>query len=199
MATLSNWSENLPSDSSLMVKAPSYVRSIWRDIAAGMTESRSWPGSGGGSNASHGELKPGASKAWFAAASLRSFGATATHRGRPFFASDTSRLYTYASDRTHIVGTPFLQEHTDYFTGAYWLEQSGSYTTDTGGAGAKRVGIVPLIPAYSGIPVVFARTDDTNIRIGIKVDSGGEFESSISGPIRSVFVRWTSLGTVTLL
>ncbi len=50
MATLSNWSENLPSNASLVVKGPDYTRSIWRDIAVGLSESLDWPGSGGGSN-----------------------------------------------------------------------------------------------------------------------------------------------------
>ena len=197
MATLSNWTENLPSDNSLVVKAPEYMRNIWRDVSLGMAESLEWPISGGGSSESQGELKLGASKTMVDTASNASFGATATHRGRPFFASDTSRLYTYASTKTYIVGTPFLQEHADYFSGTVWLEQSGSYVTNTAVAGADLDGVVSFIQAYDGVPVVFARSNNTNIRVGI-VPAAATFTSTISGPTTSITVRWTSLGTVSV-
>ena len=199
MPTLSNWTENLPSDDSLVVKAPEYMRGIWVDTTSGMAESVEWPGTGGGSSASQGELKLGASKTMVDTASNASFGATATHRGRPFFASDTSRLYTYASTKTYIVGTPFLQEHSDYFSGAYWLEQSGSYVTRVVAAGSDTEGIgATFVQAYDGAPSIFARSNDTNVRVAIRSQSGATFSSTISGSFTTITVRWTSLGTVSL-
>ena len=200
MATLSNWSENLPSDSSLVVKAPDYVRSIWRDTAIGLAESLDWPGSGEGSNASQGSLKLGKTKTWFEPESAYSYLASATHRARLFFASDTSRLFIGdTSTSTHFYGSPFFSEHTEYFAGALWEEKTGSYTTNTGAAGAVRSGLVSLTAGgtYAGEPIVFAYSDDTNVHVSASpLSLTTAFFSFVSGAAGSVTIRWTSLGTI---
>lgn len=198
MATLSNWSETLPSDSSLVVKAPGYMRSIWRDITIGLSESLFWPGSGGDSNASQGELRPGVSKAFFAARSASSSAASETHRGKFFVASDESRLLVYNSTYTAMVGTPFLIEHETYFAGVTWMEHFGSYTTDTGGGSI--VGQFSLTgTSYNGVPQVILFSDSTGHRYQTTAsgsDPVGTFTSNVSGPAGSQTYRWVSLGTV---
>ncbi len=202
MATLRNWSESLPSDDSLVVKAPGYTRSIWRDITTGLSESLFWPGSGGGSVASQGELRPGATKTWFAPESDNSYEASATHRSRMFFASDTSRLFIHnASTTTRFYGSPFFSEHATYFEGATWQERTGSYTTNTGGTGLTRSGTVNIVGiAYAGVPLVFTYTNNTDVFVA--ADAGGlgsfttQFRSFVSGAAGATTVRWTSLGTV---
>lgn len=205
MATISNWTEGLPSDTSLVVKGPAYMRSIWQSVAVGLDESLYWPGSGGGSNASQGELKPGASKAWFAAKSASSDGASATHRGRPFIASDESQLYTYlwettASGRTQLIGTPFLQEHETYFDRAYWLEKSGSFVTTPVSAGVVMGGIVSLTAGedYAGKPSVFVTSDNASVQVAADAIQNTQFTSRVSGAAVQITVRWVSLGTVNL-
>lgn len=197
MATLSNWSESLPSDDSLVVKAPGYVRSIWRDITLGLSESLAWPGSGGASNASQGELKPGSSKAFFDVRSNSSSAASETHRGKLFFASDQSRLIVYSSTATALAGTPFLIEHETYFAGTTWVEHFGSYTTDTGGTLIG--GVVTLTgTSYNGVPQVLLFSDSTSYGYAATagvIDPKGTFLSGVSGPSGSHTYRWVSLGT----
>ncbi len=194
MATLSDWSESLPSDSSLVVKAPGYARSIWRDITTGLSESLEWPGSGGGSVASQGELKLGTSKAFFDVRSNSSSAASETHRGKFFFASDESRLLVYDSSYTIIAGTPFLIEHETYFAGTTWVEHFGSYTTDTGGTNVA--GQVTLAGVtYAGVPQILLFSASTGHSHQATNVNPTFFTSSISGPTGSNTYRWVSLGT----
>ena len=188
------WTEGSPSDTSLVAKAPTYMRDVWKQIALGLDESVYWPGSGSGSNDSHGDLRPGTSKAYFGVASaLSNPGA-----GFLMFASDTSQLYAYSSSSTMLVGTPRLMEHKTEYAGAMWLEQFGSYTTDTGGA-ALLGGAVSFPVTYTGVPTVQVFSGSTNHAVaapttGIEV---GLFTSQVSGPTGDNTYYWSSLGTVT--
>ncbi|KKM91685.1 hypothetical protein LCGC14_1226000 [marine sediment metagenome] len=190
-----NWIEGQPSDDSLVVKAPRFLRSTWRVTAQGLAESLEWPGSGGGSNASQGELKLGTSKAFFAATSASSSAASESHRGKLFMSSDESRLLVYDSAYTAVAGTPFLIEHETYFAGATWVEHFGSYATDTGGTNVA--GTVTLTGvSYAGEPVVILMSDNTTHRFQLTNVTGTNFRSNVSGPAGSNTYHWVSLGTV---
>ncbi len=194
MATI-NWIEGQPSNDSLVVKAPRFVRDTWIATAQGLAESLFWPGSGGGSAASQGELKPGTARAFFEAASASSNIASASHRGKLFMSSDESRLLVYDSIITNLAGTPFLIEHETYFAGATWVEHFGSYATDTGGTNIA--GDVTLTGvSYAGVPIVILMSDNTTHRFQLTSVTGTNFRSNVSGPAGSNTYHWVSLGTV---
>jgi len=189
-----NWIEGQPSNDSLVVKAPRFLRETWRATSLGLAESLFWPGSGGGSNVSQGELKPGASKAFFAAASASSSAASESHRGKLFMSSDESRLLVYDSAYTAIAGTPFLIEHETYFEDAQWVEHFGSYVTNTGGGVIG--GTVTLTgTSYAGVPLVILMSDNTTHDFQITSLTAADFLSNVSGPTGNQTYRWVSLGT----
>ncbi len=197
MATLSNWSENLPSDSSLVIKAPGYARSIWRDITIGLSESLFWPGSGGASNASQGDLREGTARAFHGTESTSSFGAAATHQGRLFLTSDTSRLFAYDSANTVLLGSAYFVESALTFPNAVWVQANGSYATNTGGtfvAGDVSLGITYDNTGYS----VYLVGGSINHRFQAIPDATTTFQSNVSGPTGSQTYRWVSIGTVTV-
>jgi hypothetical protein len=200
------WDESFPSDTSKVAKAPAYMRNLWKQIALGLDESLKWPGSGTGTDATHGELRQGASKAFFGPESESSYGA-GTRRGYLFMASDTSRLFGYGdydgSQMTYLAGSPFLIEHGDAMPDAVWVMDNGSFATDTGGS--VIAGQITMNASYTteaDYPLVFLSGPTTHSGIVTSVVGSAQssiyFNSSISGPSGSVTYFWTSLGTVRL-
>lgn len=104
------WDETVPSGTSPVAQAPAFWRSEMTAIAAGLSTDLYWDGSGGASVASRGLLRPGASRAYVAAASASSQNGPSP-LGRAFFASDSSALFLYESNGTFKVGSPFAVEY----------------------------------------------------------------------------------------
>jgi hypothetical protein len=127
------WTESVPSNASAVGLFPYYARDIWGSIATGMGVEHFWPGAGG-SVASIGELRPGASRAYVAAQSASSVPSQGT--GRMFLASDVTRLFAYGSAATWLAGTPYFDEHASSASSSgYWGRQNGSFaTTQTSGS-----------------------------------------------------------------
>src|SRR5690348_10285617 len=100
------WSEPTPSGQSAAGATPTELRNLWNALGAGLGTNLYWTGSG----ASIGELKPGASRAFFDVASNSSNSNDAYMRARAFLASDTSRCFVYESNGTYLGGTPYLVE-----------------------------------------------------------------------------------------
>ena len=209
MATI-DWNEGNPSGTSKVGDAPDFVRNIWSGLGAGLAESLEWPGSGGGSNASQGELKLGASKTFFEAASASSNAVDETFRARAFFTSNTSRLFVYESDGTHLVGTPRLMERSnDTFSaftqpGGVWVFQHGSYTTTEVGSGSTSISVTfPITYSSNGTVSVYQIPSDESYQVCAEwptnVTTGG-FISRISyiGPSTApaVTIYWEALGIV---
>jgi hypothetical protein len=138
--SISTWVETVPSGTSTVGSFPGWSHTMWGAVATGMAVEHYWPGSGGGSDASIGELAPGGSRAYFDVQS-KSSAAGSQQTARLFFASDASRLFAYDSTGTYLVGTAFYGEYapTADWVGSstlseFWVRQSGSYTTtDTSG------------------------------------------------------------------
>ncbi len=210
MATI-DWNEGNPSGTSKVGDAPDFVRNIWGGLSVGLAESLEWPGSGGGSVASLGELKLGTSKTFFEAASASSNAVDETFRARAFFTSDTSRLLVYESDGTHLIGTPRLTERSnDTFSaftqpGGIWVFQHGSYITTQATASGSNSTIVPFPIIYSSNATVsvYQIPSDESYQVCAEwptnVTTGG-FVSRISyiGPGANpvVTIYWEALGLV---
>jgi len=193
---ISAWTESIPSGTSTVGTFPAYARAVFAAITAGMAVEHYWNGSGGGSDASTGDLLPGASRAFFAAQSDAS--APAQNIGRVFLASDTSRLLLYDSSGTYLGGTPFLAEHATSANTSYWVRFTGSYsTTATTGSTA----ITFPTPFVNTIPAVF-QSIDTDIwtvaatPIGNGLSAFSSYVSIIALGGATVTVRWEAIGTV---
>ena len=191
MPTL-GWTESVPSNTSAVNQYPAFAKSVWTSISLGMAVEHYWNASGGGSDASIGELLPGSSRAFVAALSASS-APNSQMTGRLFLTSDTSRLLVYDSSGTYLVGTPFLQEHaTDAKTG-YWLRQSGSYTTTV----TSGTTLVTFSVPYAAAPQVWQSQDNALWLTGVVTLSTGFFTSTWSAlAAGTVNVYWESLGTV---
>lgn len=126
--SVSTWVESVPSGTSTVGSFPAWSHTMWSAVGAGLGVEHYWPGSGGGSDVSIGELLPGGSRAFFAAQSASS-APNSQMTGRMFLASDASRLFVYDSTGTYLVGTAFFGEHAASADSGYWARQSGSFTT----------------------------------------------------------------------
>jgi hypothetical protein len=192
------WVEDQPSDSSIVGQAPQFLRTTWKNLAEGLATSLYWPGSGAGSNASQGELRPGVSLAFHEAASASSNSVDATLRGRPFLASDTTRLMVYESNGTYLVGTPFYVEHSTDPSVGVWVSASGSYSTD--GDSASRIGNISFGLEYDGNPSVYLSSSNRTMLMAASEVTQGGFTSQVSylgpGTGGSATFYWESLGTV---
>lgn len=187
------WSESVPSNSSQVVQYPTFAKSIWTAISLGMAVEHYWNASGGGSDASIGDLLPGSSRAFVAAQSASS-APNSQMTGRVFLASDISRLFVYDSSGTYMVGTPFFQEHLISSGTGYWLRQSGSHTTTaTTGSTLITFGI-----PYLSTPYVWQTTDNAQWLVGITtIVTGATFTSTWSAlAAGTVNVYWEALGKV---
>jgi hypothetical protein len=192
------WTESVPSGTSNVGDFPSYAKSIWTEISTGMAVEHFFPGSGGGSDASAGELKPGASRAYFAAQSLASLPSQGT--GRAFLASDTSRLLLFTSTRTVLGGTPFFDEVGTSPGEGYWARAAGSYTT-TASSGSTTVSYSVGGGFFSATPSVYQTSSNASVllsRTGLSAITFQSHWSAFAATGGSAFtVYWESLGTAT--
>lgn len=188
------WTETVPSGTSLVGQFPDYAKSIWTTLALGMATEHFWPGSGGGSDASIGELLPGGSRAFVAAQSASSLPAQGS--GRFFLASDVSRLFVYTSSTTVLAGTPFFDETLANPSGGLMARQTGSFaTTATSGTTT-----VTFATAYSAVPQVYQSCSTNVILFSRQGVTAAQFVSAWSALAAtggaSFTIYWESLGTM---
>ena len=187
------WAETVPSNASVVGDFPNFAKSIWTTISRGMAVEHYWPASGGASNASIGDLQPGASRAFFAAQSASSAPSQAT--GRAFFASDASRLFWYTSDRTVLGGTPFYDEVGFSVGEGYAGRASGSFsTTATSGQTVINTGgihgVTPAIYVSCSSAVILVARD------GVSALTFQSRWSALAATGGSAFtLYWESFGT----
>ena len=186
------WNEAAPADSDVASGGDDEIRSLKVAIADGLEPSVYWPGSGGGSAASAGVMKPGAARTHYAAASALS----ANANGTLMFASDTSRLYHVGAAGAIFLGSPFALEHVQNpGTNAHWVTQSG-----VGNNGST----ITFAVTYGATPVAYASAYTTASVIGLVVvsalsDLGLQVSvystSTVAWPASAFSVNWWSLGT----
>lgn len=132
--TLIKWVESVPSNASLVGLAPVDFKSVWTAIAKGMAVEHYWSGSGGGSEASIGDVRPGGSRSTdidtstglssvYANQSVARFAWALTDAINSL---TVQRLRVYDSTGTYLAGTTFLEEHASNQTRGYWLRQAGA-------------------------------------------------------------------------
>lgn len=173
---LSNWSEAIPSGTSAVGTFPSYARALWAGIASAMGIEHYWNGSGGGSDASTGDLRPGGSRTFVAARSASSVPSQGT--GRLFYASDESRLLMYGSAATYLVGTASYDEFETASTGGgYMLRQTGTINF-TGNLATTSPVNFP-IPCLTAPPTVFFSANSDAFCAAFNITTSG-FDSVIS-------------------
>lgn len=100
------WSETAPSDGSNANLGASEIRSLKTTLATALSQSLYWPGSGGGSVASAGQLKPGTARAFYGTESQVS----ANTDGQLMVTSDTSRLFAVNANTTLFLGSMAVVE-----------------------------------------------------------------------------------------
>jgi len=191
MPTL-GWTETVPSNTSPVYHYPPFAKSVWTSISLGMAVEHYWNASGGGSDASIGDILPGGSRAYVAAQSASSV-PNSQHSGRLFLTSDTSKLLVYDSSGTYLVGSAVFQEHvTDAKTG-FWVRQTGSYTTTvTNGSLAITFGI-----PYNAAPRTWQTSDNAQWLLGVTGEATTGFTSRFSALAAGTMTcYWESLGTV---
>lgn len=198
--SVSTWVETVPSGTSAVGNFPAWTHTLLGAIGSGMGLEHNWPGSGGGSDVSIGDLLPGGSRAFVDVQSASS-APNSQMTGRLFLASDASRLFIYDSTGTYLVGTAFGGEHaTDAGTSGYWARQSGSFTT-TDSSGNTDVTfpisfvttpvIIQNINASGGAAIIFLGTVASQT-------SASAFRSAWSALAApgSFTVAWEALGLV---
>jgi len=207
------WNEAVPSGTSTVGDFPDYGRDILSAIAIGMSVEHNWPGAGGGSQNSIGELLPGASRAYVDQQS-KSSAPGSQMTGRLFLASTGSsggisfplnRLFAYASTGTYLVGTPYGSEHsTSALTvgsamsspANYWLRQSGSFQTNSASGSTT----IPFPIPYALNPVCFVTRGDSGVTATLLTAGSASTVNMASGwsalgaTLGTITVLWESLG-----
>lgn len=200
MANLgSAWTETIPSDASIVGHEPPHLRSVWTSIALGLGTNLFWPESGGGSQASLGDLRLGGSRAFYDVASQSSSADTTRQLARAFLASDTSRLFVYESDRTLLAGTPYLIEHGTAAGRGVWVETRGQ--TLVSSAGTPSLATISFGLVYDATPTtVFTTFSQRSFTHFVSALTAGGFVSEFSftgpGAQSDVTIAWTSAGTI---
>jgi len=138
------WDESLPGDGDYLSQGADSIRTLKREFAEGIVPAMYWPGSGGGSAASAGEMKLGTFKTHYEVRSGLSVGA---RNGSLLFASDTSECYMI---QTSVDSLPVLHgyaiEHPrSAVSTVYWVVSSGTGST----AEDKSFGVT-----YKGRPLI---------------------------------------------
>ena len=196
LMAVSAWSEVVPSGQSLVGVFPTYARSVWNAISQGMSREHFWSGTGGGSDASCGDLLPGASRAYVGVQSASS-APNSQMTGRAFLASNVSRLFIYDSTGTYLTGTSFFDECATTPGNGYWLRQTGRFVVSSSGTTTTNFPIT-----YSTTPTVYLTVfPDAGVQQRVNVGciaSTTGFDSSFSfigGTSTLSAILWESFGT----
>lgn len=197
--SVSTWVEAIPSGTSLVGNAPTDFPRVWKAVSSGMTVEHLWGASGGASEASTGELLPGASRVF-----IRDRGAgpgTDQVTGRMAFITTSSvnsyvpfRLLAYDSAATYLVGTAWLDEYASSAGSGYWLRQSGFTVV---GAGANVLRIV-FGTAYVGTPTIFYTTSNASWVFSTRdsdLTGFNSISSSRAGAAGTPTMYWESFGS----
>jgi len=189
------WDEDAPADGDAASSGDDAIRSMKTNIAGGLSTSMYWPGTGGGSAASAGIMKPGAARTFYAAESAVS----AAQDGQLMYASDTSRLwYVGSTGPVYLGGQYGIEAATNPKAGARWhLDSGASYNG----------GNIPFNVTYGAAPRVTASLCTTASVGALSVITGvtttgfhvGAYDERNALYAASAFtVYWTSLGTVAI-
>lgn len=198
MTTTIGWTETLPSDASAVGLAPPEIRSIWSSIAQGLGLNGGplyWPGTGGGSEASAGQLQPGGLRAYHDTHSASSNAGTLDVIGRVFVASDRSRAYLYESAATRLLGSRFLIEYTSSSKslGDVWVTQRGET------AFALGTTTVTFATPFRAAPFVGGSCSQASTTLQFTPISATQFRSDVStlgGTISDSTLYWWAIGRV---
>ena len=191
MTTLT-WKETLPSDGSAVGRSPEEIRAHIQNTAKGLGEWVYWPGSGGGSEASAGQLKPGASRPFYAAESAIS-NPGPQHL---FLASDTTRLFFFVSAETLLAGSiRYLEHKDDPGVDTLWAFQGGS----TPLAYSSATTIVTFTTPFVTYPVVTLTSSISGVNLAAYSVTSTALNITardVSAPGTSCTVTWEALGKV---
>jgi hypothetical protein len=177
---ISAWSEAIPSGTSQVGQFPTYGRSTFGNISTGMAVEHFWNGSGGGSELSAGDLRPGGSRAFFDVQS-NSSAPGSQQTGRLFLASDTTRLFVYDSTGTYLVGTPFCGLHQQSALTKFWLRQTGSYSIATSGGTSVNGSFTTTFPIpYVTAPQIYTSPSEAVLITAVATSNTTNFTSSWS-------------------
>jgi hypothetical protein len=123
--SVTTWVETNPPNTEAASLGDDALRSVKVSIAEGLSTSMYWPGTGGGSAASAGIMKPGAARTFYGTQSQVS----AAQQGQLMVTSDTSRLYYVGNTGPVYLGGQFGMEcSANPGVGARWVMDSGSST-----------------------------------------------------------------------
>lgn len=155
------WTEGAPGSRSDVSAGAQAVRDLKIAFADGVEPSMYWPGSGGGSAASAGEMKLGTFRTFVASASALS---SPTDNGRLFLDSGATRLYGPTSNSTqHWYGSPrHIAQTGSVATSARWVLEAGSFTYNYKGAGSRNsADTVVFAVTYGAPPVILVAQADS--------------------------------------
>lgn len=194
-----SWVETVPSGTSRIGDFPTFAKSTFTAVTTGINTSLYWDASGGASAASAGGLKPGGSRAFFAAASASSVPSQGT--GRAFLCSDSSRLYVYDSAGTYLGGTSgYIEYQSGPPAGKDILMVSGS-TSSTWAAGIMDIPFpvtfasapvvqVSLGTGISGVVKAYAIVQTASTTTGFRSQV-----TAFSGSPSGIMLHWTAIGS----
>jgi hypothetical protein len=193
--TLIKWVESVPSNASKVGNAPTDFRSVWTAIATGMATEHFWPGVGGASQASAGELLPGASRTFVDAFSASSVPSQGT--ARLFFDTTNARLYVYESAGTYMVGSAWHGAHKANPAGFVSLRQAGALANISTGSGLTRI-TYPV--GYNEAPDIIFATSSSRSWFMVAGSSTttqmlATF-SSLAGAASTATLYWEVLGNI---
>jgi len=194
------WDESAPEDGGLLSQGADVIRDLKAQIALGVSESMYWPGSGGGSAASAGVMKPGTFRAGYGVRSALSLGADT---GRMYFESGSREGYLLqpSVDSLQVLSGYAIEHPQSCVSTARWVVSHG-----TASAGeAKSFGVT-----YNGIPrvtVSLVTTQETPTwPAAVKLDavSATAFTASCFtvtevggwGSELALVLNWLSIGSV---
>lgn len=193
------WEESVPSNASLVGFAPTDFRSVWTSVAEGMAVEHFWPGSGGASFASAGDLLPGASR-MFTGSRSASSAPNSQMTGRLFLDNTNGRVYAYESAGTYLVGSMWNEESRNPTLGSnvFFMRQSGALTGVPTGSGAT---IVAFPVPFANVPTVWLTSSSNSWFFTLFSSTITDFtsmRSSFAGAASTATMYWEAFGTVSL-
>lgn len=198
MATI-KWVESVPSNASLVGRAPTDFKSVWTAISLGMAVEHYWAGTGGGSDSSAGYLRPGGSRAYVILDTGPPTSSQITGRLAMDLNATSLRvqdLRIYESAGTYLVGTPSLDEVQSSAGSNHWHRTAGTITGVATGSG---VTVVTFAPSFITAPAVFVQGSSVSWNVGIGTVGTSGFTSTYStfaGASGTASIYWEALGLV---
>lgn len=188
------WVESVPSGTSKVGNAPTDFRSVWTAISTAMAREHYWPGIGGGSDASAGDLLPGGSRCFVGAYSASSLPAS-QGTGRLFLDITNSRLYIYESAASYLGGTSWFNESQSDSSSGYWVRTSGSLAGVSTGSATTVIafGMTFLVPPS----IIHVTGSNTSWDLSLTTSTTTNFTSAYSsyaGAASTLTIYWQALG-----